>query len=86
MAYTIAFTKDATRALQKIPRETARLIRTKLEQIAEDPYAPHPNVTKLQNREGYRLRVGDYRVIYDVRQDKVLILVLKIGPRGEVYR
>jgi mRNA interferase RelE/StbE len=86
MAFKIAFTKQAVKALQKMTSETAKLLRLKIEQIAEDPFAPHSNVPKLQNREGYRLRVGDWRVIYEIQQDKVLILVLKIGLRGEVYR
>lgn len=86
MAYTIIFTKQAAKALQKMPRETARLIREKISQVADNPFAPHPNATKLQNREGYRLRVGDWRVIYDIQKDKVVILVLKIDSRGEVYR
>jgi mRNA interferase RelE/StbE len=61
-------------------------IRKKLDQIAEDPYASLPNVTKLQNRAGFRLRIGDWRVIYDVRDDELIILVLKVGSRGEIYR
>lgn len=57
-----------------------------MEQVAADPFAQHPNVTKLQIRPGYRLRIGDWRVIYEIQKDKVIILVLKIPPRGEVYR
>lgn len=86
MAYKVAFTKDAAKTLQKIHRDTAKQIQSKIEQVADDPYAPHPNVTKLQNREGYRLRVGDWRVIYEIQQEQVVVLVLKIGWRGEVYR
>lgn len=86
MAYKIVFTKQATKTLQKIPGTILANIRQKLEQIAENPFLPHPNIIKLQNREGYRLRVGDWRVIYEVQQDKVVIIVLKIGLRKEVYR
>ncbi|RPI58500.1 MAG: hypothetical protein EHM56_01630 [Chloroflexi bacterium] len=43
-------------------------------------------MTKLQNRPGYRLRVGDWRVIYEIENDELIILVLRIGLRGEVYR
>ena len=86
MAYNIVFTKQATKILQKIPANNMVRIRQKIEEIAENPFLPHSNVTKLQNREGYRLRVGDWRVIYEVQQDKVLIIVLKIGLRKEVYR
>lgn len=86
MAYDVAFTKQAAKTLQKIPADIAKSIRLKIEQIAENPFGTHPNVTKLQNREGYRLRVGDWRIIYDIQKDKVLVIVLKIGLRGEVYR
>jgi len=86
MAYDIAFTKQAAKTLKKIPTDVAKSIRLKIEQIADDPFASHPNVIKLQNRDGYRLRVGNWRVIYDIQKDRVLVLVLKIGIRGEVYR
>ena len=69
-----------------MPRNISQLIREKLGHLAFDPYASNNNVTKLQNREGYRLRVGDWRVIYEINDDQLLILVLKIAPRGEVYR
>jgi len=86
MAYSIVFTKQAAKTFQKIPASIAVAIRQKIEQIAENPFLSHPNVTKLQNREGYRLRVGDWRIIYEVQRDEVLIIVLKIGLRKEVYR
>ena len=84
--YHIVFTKQADRALRKMSRHTARLIREKLDQLAQDPYARNPNLTKLQGRSGYRLRVGDWRIIYELEDDRLVILVLKIAPRGEVYR
>ena len=84
--YEILFTKQADRALRKMSRNTARLIREKLDQLAQDPYARNPNVTKLQGRPGYRLRVGDWRVIYELEDDRLVILVLKVAPRGGVYR
>ncbi len=48
--------------------------------------AHQATVTKLQNRSGFRLRVGDWRVIYEIQDDQVVILVLKIAPRGGVYQ
>ena len=69
-----------------MPRNTANLIREKLEQVAVDPFTSIPNTKKLQGRDGYRLRVGDWRVIYEVNNKEVVIIVLKVAPRGEVYR
>lgn len=69
-----------------MPRSTAKLIREKLEVITADPYADHPNAKKLQGREGYRLRVGDWRVIYAIQNEKRIIIVLKVASRGEAYK
>jgi mRNA interferase RelE/StbE len=84
--YRIVFTKQANRTLRKMSRNTAGLIREKLDQLAQDPYARNPNLTRLQGRPGYRLRVGDWRVIYELEDDRLVILVLKIAPRGGAYR
>ncbi len=84
--YTIEFTKQAYKTIRKLPQEVVKRMRRKIDQIAADPYANHGNVTKLQNRPGYRLRIGDWRVIYDIREDELIILVLKVGSRGDIYR
>ena len=77
--YTIAYTKKAAKLLQRMPRNIAQLIRERLEMIAVDPYADHPNAKKLQDREGYRLRVGDWRVVYKIQNDELIIVVLKFA-------
>jgi mRNA interferase RelE/StbE len=69
-----------------MPRNSALLIRERIEQVAVDPFASISNAKKLQGRSGYRLRIGDWRVIYEINRDEVVILVLKIAPRGEVYK
>ena len=83
--YQIVYTKEAAKTLHKLPRNAARLIQEKLEDIAANPRTQRNNVTKLQNRPGYRLRVGDWRVIYKIDDDQLVILVLKLGSRGGVY-
>jgi mRNA interferase RelE/StbE len=84
--YKIVFTKEAARSIQKMPRQAANLVREKIELLASDPYSDHLNVKKLQGRNGYRLRVGDWRVLYEIKNDQLFILILKVAPRGEVYR
>jgi mRNA interferase RelE/StbE len=84
--YKIIFKKEASKSFDKLPRNVAKTIRSKLEAIAANPYAEHPNAKKLQGREGYRLRVGDWRVIYEIQNEQLVILVLRVAPRGEVYR
>jgi mRNA interferase RelE/StbE len=69
-----------------MPHHAAKLTRDKLNQIAVDPYARHGNVTKLRNRPGYRLRIGKWRAIFEIQHEEVVILVLKIATRGEIYR
>ena len=56
------------------------------EHVAADPFMPISNAKKLQGRSGYRLRVGDWRVIYEINKDQVVIIVMKIAPGGEVYK
>jgi mRNA interferase RelE/StbE len=84
--YKITYTTQAAKALLKMPRNIAQLIREKMEQVAVDSFASIANSKKLQGRSGYRLRVGDWRVIYEINKDQVVIIVMKIAPRGEVYK
>lgn len=84
--YSITYSKDALKTLQSMPRNLSIRIRDKVAALAEDPFAPNNNVTKLQGREGFRLRVGDWRVIYDIQHDTLVIHVVTIGPRGGVYQ
>lgn len=84
--YRIVFTKTADKALRKMPLNISRRIREKLDSIATNPYANHNNITRLKNRQAFRLRVGDWRVIYEIQGKELVILVLRIGPRGKIYR
>jgi mRNA interferase RelE/StbE len=84
--YKISYTREAEKSLLKIPRKTAELIREKMDTIASDPFGDHPNAKKLQGREGYRLRVGDWRVIYKIQNEQLVIIVLKVASRGKVYK
>jgi mRNA interferase RelE/StbE len=83
--YSIEITRDASRVLLKMPRNVAVLIRSKIDALAADPYAPNNNVKKLKGSDDYRLRVGDWRVIYSLIDARLVIVVVRIAPRGGVY-
>jgi mRNA interferase RelE/StbE len=79
----IAYSNQALKALQRMPSNDAVRLREKIEQYARDPKSLANNVKGLHGREGLRLRVGDWRVIFD--EDDQTINVLAVGPRGSVY-
>jgi mRNA interferase RelE/StbE len=84
--FSIEYSKAARKALKTMPSNTASLIMEKIEALAVDPFASNNNVRRLTNHPGYRLRVGDWRVVYLVHEQALLIAVVRIAPRGEVYQ
>jgi len=72
--------------LKAMPRNVATQIRSKIDTLAGNPRAPNPNVRKLIARQGYRLRVGDWRVLFDIDNGRLVVLVLAINPRGGAYQ
>jgi mRNA interferase RelE/StbE len=89
--YEIDYSREALKALRAMPRNVSALIREKLAYLSENPHEAQ-NVKKLIGRPGYRLRVGDWRIIYELderpkeRPPVLTILVLTIAPRGGVYQ
>ena len=84
--HAIEFTKQAAQALKAMPRNMAITIREKINALAVDPYAPNPSARKLAGRDGYRLRVGDWRVLYQIEDRRLVIVVLAVKPRGDAYK
>ena len=82
--HSIRYTSDALKTLRRMPRNTADLIRRKIQEVAVDP-ATSRNVKTLKGRDGYRLRVGDWRIVYDLDNGVLVLIVIEIGPRGSIY-
>jgi len=82
--HLIEYTRDAQKALAKMPRNVREVVQSKIEGLARDPFGA-ANVKALVGQPGYRLRVGDWRVIYDVDSGRVVVRVLRIAPRGGAY-
>ncbi len=83
MTYDIIFSENALIQLKKLEHSTQERIIKSLERIRIRPEA---YVTKLVGDPGYRLRIGDYRVIMDIDKEQLLLLVIKIGHRKNIYQ
>jgi mRNA interferase RelE/StbE len=83
--YKITFSKNADKVLRKIPRNMALIIGNKIKELANNPKEMR-NVKQLTDHPGYRLRVGDWRIIYTINDNELLIHVLNVKTRGEVYK
>lgn len=84
-AYTVELTGAAARQLRKLDRAAQRRIDGALEILRSDPRPP--TVKALAGHPSYlRVRVGDYRIVYTVIDDRLLVLVLALGDRKDVYR
>ena len=85
MNYHVKVKRSAAKALKKIPKADQKRIADKIDSLAED--VPNPDTTKMKgNNPFHRIRVGEYRIIYEIQEDVLLILVVKIGHRKDIYR
>ena len=84
MAYKIELSAAAKRAFGKLPKATQERLAETIDGLARQP---RPNgSTKLTGQDLYRVRSGDYRVIYRIEDERLVVLVVKIGHRRDVYR
>jgi mRNA interferase RelE/StbE len=85
MAYTVAFSPSAAREFRKLAREIQHRLRPRIDALADDPRPA--GAKKLKSREDlWRIRAGDYRIVYEVRNRNLLVLVVRVAHRRDVYR
>lgn len=85
MTYRIEFTPSARRQFTRLPREVIRRIDAHILALAENPFLP--GAEKLSGSPGlFRIRIGDYRVVYTVEHHALVVLVVRVGHRRDVYR
>lgn len=85
MAYEVRLKPSAERALRKLPRESQRRVASRLDGLDGDPRPA--GCEKLAGDDRlYRVRVGDYRIVYQISNDVLVVLVVAIGHRSDVYR
>ncbi|MCP4641908.1 MAG: type II toxin-antitoxin system RelE/ParE family toxin [bacterium] len=85
MGYEVRFAPKAVRQLRKLSKPVQRRVFEHVEALVDNPRPA--GCTKLSGAEGfYRIRVGEYRVIYTIEDQKLIVLVVKIGDRKDIYR
>ena len=85
MRYEVTLAPAAARQLRKFDPQVRRRVQAAIELLAEDPRPPA--ATRLVGGAGeWRVRTGDYRIVYEIHQDQLLVLVLNLGHRREIYQ
>ena len=83
--YVVQFTRAADKQLAKLDRQAQQRIVDAIDDLAGDPQNA-VSVKAMKGRDGLRLRVGSYRIIYEINDGDLIVLVLRVGHRREVYR
>jgi len=85
LKYRIEVKRSAAKALKKIPKPDRKRVSEKIDSLAEK--LPNPDITKMKgNNPFHKVRMGNYRIIYEIQDDVLLILIVKIGHRKDIYR
>jgi mRNA interferase RelE/StbE len=84
MNYTVLIERYAQKQLLKFDKTVIPTIKTAIGALAQNP-RPHGYI-KLKGEEAYRIRVGDYRIIYEIDDEIIIVTVIAVGHRKEVYR
>lgn len=84
MNYTISILRRAQKELAELSTESYERVRNSILGLAQNPRPS--GCVKLTNREGWRIRVGDYRVIYEIDDKPRIVTILAIGHRSDIYR
>ena len=82
--YRVLIKTSAAKELEALPTKDRRLVAKRILALGDDPRPP--GCQKLSGDEKYRIRQGPYRILYTVEDDKVVVVVVKIGHRRDVYR
>lgn len=85
MNYRVEFSRGARKQFRKLPTYVQERVKSKINELATEP---RPNrVKKLQGEDNlYRIRVGDYRIVYEIKDNILLIVIIRVKHRSEVYK
>ena len=83
-SYELAFRKSVAKDLRALPKGDVRRIMQRIRSLADDPRPPGSE--KLSGQERYRVRQGFYRIVYEIQDRRLVVLVVRVGHRRDVYR
>ena len=83
-SYSLAFKKSVARDLRSIPNKDVKRILKRINSLRDDPRAE--GCVKLSNQEKYRVRQDIYRIVYEIQDAELIILVVKVAHRAQVYK
>jgi len=85
MKYSVEFRPAVLKSIKGLPRKDLRRIKKRIDELAEN--LPDPNTNKMKgNNTFHKIRYGDYRIIYEIHADRLVILIVKIGHRKDIYK
>lgn len=82
--YKVTFKKSVTKDLRNIPKKDIKRILVQIDLLANDPRSE--GCIKISGQEQYRVRVGLYRIIYEIQDNRLVVQVVKIGHRSNIYK
>ena len=83
--YTVEIARRAIKSIARLPRQEQQRVRAAIDLLADDPRPPGC-VALAGEESAYRVRVGAYRILYEVIDERLIILVIRVGHRRDVYR
>ncbi|HEJ83854.1 MAG TPA: type II toxin-antitoxin system RelE/ParE family toxin [Desulfobacteraceae bacterium] len=83
-SYELVFRKSVTKDLRSIPKRDVRRILKRIEALRDDPRGE--GCIKLSAQERYRVRLGVYRIVYEIRDNELVVMVVKVAHRASVYK
>ncbi|NQY25757.1 MAG: type II toxin-antitoxin system RelE/ParE family toxin [Piscirickettsiaceae bacterium] len=85
MTYKVEFRPAVLKSLKQLPKRDLVRIKNKVDSLCQN--VPDPATTKMKgNNSFHKVRVGNYRIIYEIHDNKFLILIIKIGHRKDIYK
>jgi mRNA interferase RelE/StbE len=84
MTYTVRYEKRALKELSKLPATAVKQILSKIDSLSQDPY--QAGIKKLKGFDNvFRAKAGNYRILYEINDGKLLIMIVAIGDRKDIY-